>query len=143
MTDNRAKALEILRDMVPGMLDEGDGQQILAEGFAGELGELSLDNVFGALWSRPGLDRRSRSILTIGILIALGATEELKVHFPIALLNGVTREELEEIVYHSAGYAGYPAASTARLAGKEVLDSEEAAQNHIRRMMGTGEKVSE
>ncbi|MGW0891116.1 carboxymuconolactone decarboxylase family protein [Saccharopolyspora gloriosae] len=142
MTDNRAKALALLQEMIPGMLTEGDTPKVAAQGFAAEIGELSLDNVFGALWSRPGLDRRSRSILTIGILIALGATEELKVHFPIALVNGVTREELEEIVYHSAGYAGYPAASTARLAGMEVLDSEDAAQDHLRRLTGNGEKTT-
>ncbi|MBW0105760.1 carboxymuconolactone decarboxylase family protein [Pseudonocardia sp. KRD-291] len=140
MSDNRAKALELLQEMIPDMLS-GDGQQVLASGFASELGDMSLDNVFGALWSRPGLDRRSRSLVTIGILIALGSTEELKVHFPVALVNGVTREELEEIVYHSAGYAGFPAASTARLAGMEVLGSEEAAQDHIRHLTGGGEEL--
>lgn len=139
MSENRAKALELLREMVPDMVGEENDQQLLAEGFASELGDLSLDNVFGALWARPGLDRRSRSLVTLGLLIALGATEEMKVHFPIALRNGLTREELEEVVYHSAAYAGYPAASTARLAGMEMLDSDEAAQDHVRRMMGTDE----
>ena len=137
MSENRAKALELLREMVPDMVGEENEQQLLAEGFASELGDLSLDNVFGALWARPGLDRRSRSLVTLGLLIALGATEEMKVHFPVALRNGLTREELEEVVYHSAAYAGYPAASTARLAGMEMLDSDEAAQDHVRRMMGT------
>lgn len=137
MSDNRAKGLELLRDMLPDMLGEDNDQRVAAEGFAGELGELSLDTVFGALWARPGLDRRSRSLVTLGILIALGATEEMKVHFPVALRNGITRDELEEVVYHSAAYAGYPRASTARLAAMEVLDSVEAAHDHMRHLAGT------
>jgi len=137
MTDNRAKALKVLEEMLPEMLGEDDDQQASAFGFAAELGELSLENVFGALWARPGLDRRSRSLVTLGILIALRATDEIKVHFPIALRNGITKDELEEVVYHSAAYAGYPAASTARLAGIEILDSDEAPQDHFRHLKGT------
>ncbi|MFF3573281.1 carboxymuconolactone decarboxylase family protein [Nocardia jiangxiensis] len=137
MTDNRAKALEVLQEMLPEMLG-ADNDQVQTSGFAAELGELSLDHVFGGLWARPGLDRRSRSLVTLGILIALRATEEIKVHFPIALRNGITRDELEEVVYHAAGYAGYPAASTARLAGQEVLDFDEAAaQDPLRHMKAT------
>src|ERR1700729_4105172 len=87
----------------------------------GELGELSLEHVFGALWTRPGLDRRSRSLVTLGALIALRASEELKFHFPIALRNGLTIEEIDEVIYHMTGYAGYPAAANARNVAREVL----------------------
>jgi 4-carboxymuconolactone decarboxylase len=78
------------------------------------------------LWTRPGLDRRSRSLVTLGALIALRATEELKFHFPIALRNGLTIEEIEEVIYHLAGYAGFPAAATARSIGCEVLPKPQA-----------------
>ena len=88
---------------------------------AGELLELGLDHVFGALWTRPGLDRRSRSLVTLGALIALRASEELKAHFPIALRNGLTVEEVEEVIYHMTGYAGYPAAASARNVARQVL----------------------
>ena len=116
----RSQGLEIFRDMMPGVLP--DGVDSLRDGtFGDELAELSLDHVFGALWSRPGLDRRSRSLVTLGALIALRATEELKFHFPIALRNGLTRAELEEVVYHVAGYAGYPAAATARQVASDIL----------------------
>ncbi|MGW0704427.1 carboxymuconolactone decarboxylase family protein [Streptomyces sp. NPDC002643] len=94
----------------------------LPEGsFGSELPELALVNVFGRLWTREGLDRRSRSLLTLGILIALGSAEELKVHFAIALQNGLTREELEEVIYHATGYAGFPAATAAHKIAVEIL----------------------
>jgi 4-carboxymuconolactone decarboxylase len=102
-----------------------DVEKGLPEGaFAHELPELSLVNVFGRLWARDGLDRRSRSLVTLGILIALGSTEELRIHFAIALQNGVTREELDEVVYHASGYVGFPAANTARIIGSEVFGDE-------------------
>jgi 4-carboxymuconolactone decarboxylase len=82
---------------------------------------LSLDNVFGSLWTRPGLGRRERSLVTLGALIAMRATDELRFHMPIALRNGVTVEEIEEVVYHLTGYAGFPAANAARAIGREVL----------------------
>ncbi len=87
--------------------------------FAAEMGPLAFDNVFTKLWVRPGLDLRARSLVTLGILIALRAEDELKVHFPIALANGCTLEELEELIYHSTAYAGFPAANCARAAATE------------------------
>ncbi|MFO0690115.1 MAG: carboxymuconolactone decarboxylase family protein [Myxococcota bacterium] len=84
--------------------------------FATEMGKLAFDNVFAKLWVRPGLDVRSRSLVTLGILIALRATDELELHFPIALANGCTIQEIEEIIYQATAYAGFPAANAARAA---------------------------
>lgn len=129
MSNARGEGLELLREMLPEHLQEmlgGEfGDELHLDGFAGELAELSLQNVFGRLWTRPGLDRRSRSLVTLGILIALRADGELAFHFPIALRNGLTREELEEIVYHASAYAGFPAAAEARQAALRVLDAQE------------------
>jgi 4-carboxymuconolactone decarboxylase len=83
-------------------------------GFAPELMEIGLENVFGRLWTRDGLSRRDRSLVTLGILIALRSTDELKAHFQIARTNGLTDDELAEVIYHASGYAGFPAATTAR-----------------------------
>jgi 4-carboxymuconolactone decarboxylase len=120
MADNRAQGLNALKEMLPGVIPDGvtglrDG------GIADDLGDLSLDHVFGALWTRPGLDRRSRSLITLGALIALRASDELKLHFQIALHNGLSLEEIEEVIYHMTGYAGYPAAVNARKVAREVL----------------------
>src|SRR3954471_3363876 len=91
-----------------------DGDVDLGSGFAPELMELGIENVFGKLWSRDGLSRRDRSLVTLGILIALRSTDELAAHFAIARNNGLTDDELAEVIYHASGYAGFPAASTAR-----------------------------
>jgi 4-carboxymuconolactone decarboxylase len=120
MTDTHSKGLDVFKDMVPGLIPD-NVSSLRDGGFADELGDLSIDHVFGALWTRPGLDRRSRSLVTLGALIALRADQELKIHFQIALRNGLTLEEIEEVIYHMAGYAGYPAASTARKLAREVL----------------------
>ena len=120
MSDVRAQGLEVFKDMLPGLIPD-DATTLRDKGVAGELMELGLDHVFGALWTRPGLDRRSRSLVTLGALIALRASEELKFHFPIALRNGLTVDEISEVIYHMTGYAGYPAAATARNVAQEVL----------------------
>lgn len=120
MTDTRAQGLDVFRQMLPGMIPD-DATGVHDDGIAGELMDLGIDHVFGALWARPGLDRRSRSLVTLGALIALRASEELKFHFPIALRNGLTIEEVEEVIYHMTGYVGYPAATNARNVARAVL----------------------
>lgn len=120
MTDTRTQGLAALKEMLPGLIP--DNATALSDGgFADELGDMSLDHVFGALWTRPGLDRRSRSLVTLGALIALRASDELKLHFQIALHNGLSLEEIEEVIYQMTGYAGYPAAVNARRVAREVL----------------------
>lgn len=124
MSDPRREGLEVLAQMLPDLLtDDPEPDMRAAEQFGSGLGELSLENVFGRLWSRPGLDRRSRSLVTLGILIALRSEDELRIHLTIALRNGLDRRELEEVVYHASGYAGFPAAATAARIGHEVLDA--------------------
>jgi 4-carboxymuconolactone decarboxylase len=128
MTDSRADGLEAIRDMIPGLLPE-DVASFRDGGFADELAELSIDHVFGALWTRPGLDRRSRSLVTLGALIALRATDELKIHFSVARRNGLSQDELSEVVYHVAGYAGYPAATAARGVGRRVFNEDQPGRD--------------
>jgi 4-carboxymuconolactone decarboxylase len=120
MADPHTEGLDVFRDMMPGLIPDGV-TSLRDGGVADELGDLSIEHVFGALWTRPGLDRRSRSLITLGALIALRATDELRFHFPIALRNGLTTEEIDEVIYHMTGYAGYPAAASARKVACEVL----------------------
>lgn len=117
----RAAGLEVMRELMPGRIPDGDID--LRDGGIGEdLPELGLTNLFGSLWTRPGLDRRSRSLLTIGMLIAQRAGEELQAHFAIGRVNGLTDDEISEIVYHASGYAGFPAAAAALRAARAGLD---------------------
>ena len=122
MTDTHSAGLDAFRAMVPGVVPD-DVTSLRDGGFADELGDLSIDHVFGALWTRPGLDRRSRSLVTLGALIALRAEQELKIHFQIALRNGLTLTEIEEVIYHMTGYAGYPAASSACRLARDVFSA--------------------
>jgi 4-carboxymuconolactone decarboxylase len=92
---------------------------------SGDLGStmtaMWMEFVFGQIWSRDVLDAKQRSLVTIGILIALRQTEELKSHIRIGLTNGLTVRELEEATIQAAAYAGFPAAHAASKAILEVL----------------------
>jgi 4-carboxymuconolactone decarboxylase len=122
MTDVRAQGLQVFRELLPGVVPDGDVD--LRDGkFGDELFEIGIHNVFGRLWGRDGLSRRERSLVTLGILIALRATDELKFHVQIARNNGLTEDEIAEVIYHASGYAGFPAANAARRIAREVLEA--------------------
>jgi len=77
---------------------------------------------WGDVWSRPGLDRRTRSLVTITALVALGRDHELEMHIRAARRNGVTDDELKEVLLHCAVYCGVPAANGAFAIAQRVLD---------------------
>ena len=83
--------------------------------------DLVTESVFGSLWQRPGLDLRLRSIVTLTALTALSKPNQLKVHVQGALANGVTVDEIREIIMHTSLYAGIPTGVEALAAAKEVL----------------------
>jgi 4-carboxymuconolactone decarboxylase len=76
---------------------------------------------WGEIWTRPGLDRRTRSCITVAMLIALNRMEELEMHLRGALNNGVTVEELREVLLQTAVYCGVPAANSAFRIASQVL----------------------
>jgi 4-carboxymuconolactone decarboxylase len=76
---------------------------------------------WGMTWARPGLDRRSRSILTLGMLTALNRPHELKIHLVGALNNGLTKDEIKEVLLQTAVYCGAPAAIDAFRTAREVF----------------------
>lgn len=73
------------------------------------------------VWSRPGLARHTRSLVTIAILLALGREDELRMHLRACFNNGVTKEDLKELILHSSLYAGLPAANAAMHMAEEVF----------------------
>jgi 4-carboxymuconolactone decarboxylase len=77
---------------------------------------------WGEVWTRPGLDRRTRSCITVAMLVALGHTEELAMHLRGALRSGVTMDELREVLLQTAVYCGVPAANAAFRVAREVLE---------------------
>ncbi|MFG2943540.1 carboxymuconolactone decarboxylase family protein [Streptomyces sp. NPDC048282] len=83
------------------------------EGPVPSMGRLALEHVFGDIWGRPGLDRRSRSLITLGVLMAQGHQTEIGNHVRAGQANGLTPDEILEAVLHTAPYIGYPAAGQA------------------------------
>ncbi len=89
---------------------------------APHLAELSADVLFGDVWERPGLSKRDRSLITVASLISLYRTDQLGAHIGRALDNGVTKEEIGDVITHLAFYSGWPTASTASRVAKEAFD---------------------
>lgn len=78
--------------------------------------------LFGDVWERPGLSKRDRSLITVATLVALYRTNELPAHLKRALDNGVTRDELVELITHLAFYAGWPTAASAVAIARRVFE---------------------
>src|SRR5207302_11298004 len=87
-----------------------------------KLAEISDTLISGEVWERPGLSKRDRSLITVATLLALGREKQLEGHLARALANGVTRDEISELITHLAFYAGWPAAMTAAQVAKEVFE---------------------
>jgi 4-carboxymuconolactone decarboxylase len=79
---------------------------------------------WGEIWSRPGLDRKTRSCITLAALVALGRDHELPLHVRAARRNGLTVDEIKEVLLHTAVYAGVPAANSAFAIAQRVLHEE-------------------
>lgn len=92
-----------------------------ADHFTADLQELVTGFAWGAVWTRPGLPDKQRSMITVAMLIALGRQKELEGHVRGALNNGVSVDELKEILLHSAVYCGFPAALEAFRTAQAVI----------------------
>ena len=92
---------------------------------APKLVDLTEDVLFGDVWERPQLSKRDRSLITCAALIATGKAEQLEFHFPNALRNGVTQDELVEMITHLAFYAGWPSAMSAANRAKVLFEKEQ------------------
>lgn len=92
--------------------------------FTADFQDLITRYAWGEIWARPGLDRRTRSMITLTALVALGREEELAMHVRAALGNGVTPAEIAEVLLQCAIYCGVPAANGAFAVAQRVLDEE-------------------
>lgn len=90
--------------------------------FNGEFQEMITRHAWGDIWTRPGLERHARSLITLAMLIALNRNDELKMHLKAAKNNGVSRQEIKELLMHSAIYCGIPAANSAFHLAESVWD---------------------
>ena len=122
MKDERQKGMEVRR----AVLGEAhvDRAEASRTPLTDEFQDLLTRYAWGEIWTRPGLDRRTRSCITVAMLIALNRNDELALHIRAARTNGVTVDELKEILLQSAIYCGIPAANTAFGVAAKVLAEE-------------------
>jgi 4-carboxymuconolactone decarboxylase len=119
LTDKKQSGMEVRRAVL------GDAYVDRAEASRTPLNDEFQDLItryaWGEIWTRPGLDRRTRSCITVAMMVALNRNEELALHMRAALTNGVTVDELKEILLQTAVYCGVPAANTAFGVAAKVL----------------------
>jgi len=123
-SDRFNKGLEVRRAVLGA--DYVDGSLAKADDFMMSFQEITTEWCWGYAWTRPGLERKTRSMLNLAMLTALGKPAELKLHVKGALANGVSVEEIKEILLHAAVYCGIPAGLDAFKAAHEVLIAEGA-----------------
>jgi 4-carboxymuconolactone decarboxylase len=115
MTDGMRVRREVLGD---AHVDRANAK---ADEFTADFQAFITRYAWGEVWDRPGLDRRTRSVITLSVLATLRAEEELAMHVAAALRNGLTRDEIKEVLLQVAIYAGVPAANTAFAVAQRVL----------------------
>jgi 4-carboxymuconolactone decarboxylase len=126
--DNDAKSELYLRGMVLRREVLGDAhvdrslQRAASDPFLQPVQDMATEFGWGAVWARPGLERKTRSFLSITCLAALGKHDELRTHIRGALNNGATRDEIREVILHAGVYCGVPVALECTRIAKEVLD---------------------
>ncbi len=120
MSKRRKRGMEVRREVL------GDEHVDAAiEGttpFTADFQDLITRYAWGEIWARPGLDRKTRSAVTLTALVALGRDHELELHVRAALRNGLTADEIKEVLLQSAIYCGVPAANSAFAIARRVLD---------------------
>ena len=117
--DKYEVGLGVRRDM----FGAAGAEQAIAKAtdFMKPMQELATRYCFGEIWGRPGLDRRTRSMITMALLVALGKPNQLKLHVKGAIANGVTKDEIREVLLHSMIYAGVPAGVEAHTVAADTL----------------------
>jgi 3-oxoadipate enol-lactonase/4-carboxymuconolactone decarboxylase len=125
MTDAYERGMEVRRAVLG---DEHVDRAIArTTDFTADFQDLITRYAWGEIWTRPGLDRRTRSCITLTALVAGGREHELGMHVRAALRNGLTPEEIKEVLLQTAVYCGVPAANSAFAIAQDILTEEGAA----------------
>lgn len=122
MTDQHDRGMEVRREVLGD--EHVDGAIDKTTEFTKDFQDLITRYAWGEVWTRPGLDRRMRSAITLTALIALGHFDELAMHVRAARRNGLSDDEIKEVLLQSAIYCGVPAANHAFAVASEVLEEE-------------------
>lgn len=126
--EREKRAAEILHQMLGPEIGSAMASKQPMGQFGGDMSRLATENAYEQLWTRPGLSLRDRSMVTIAMLIALGNEHELKIHLQSGLRNGLTPQELEEMIYQATAYVGFPRASDALAVASKVMAEQPRAK---------------
>jgi 3-oxoadipate enol-lactonase/4-carboxymuconolactone decarboxylase len=122
MSDRRERGMKNRREVLGD--EHVDAAVARTSEFTADFQDLITRYAWGEIWDRPGLDRRMRSAITLTALVAGGNFDELALHLRAALRNGLTRDEIKEVLLQSAIYCGVPAANSAFAVAQRVLEEE-------------------
>lgn len=134
------RGLEVRRAVLGG--EYVDASLARADDFMRAFQQITTEYCWGAIWTRPGLERKTRSLLNLAMLTALGKPAELRLHVRGALTNGVTRDEIKEVLLQACVYCGIPAGLEAFKTASEVFKEVDAAAP-AGGTTGTGAKAGE
>ena len=121
--DKRDEGMKVRREVLGD--EHVDRSLERATELTAEFQDLITRYAWGEIWTRPGLDRRTRSCMTLVALVALGRFDELELHLKGALRNGLTRDEIKEVLLHCTVYCGVPAGNSAFAVAQRVLGAGE------------------
>jgi 4-carboxymuconolactone decarboxylase len=120
--DKRERGMQVRREVLGD--EHVDAAIERTSEFTAEFQDLITRYAWGEIWTRPGLDRRTRSAITLMALVALGRFDELAMHVRAALRNGLTGDEIKEVLLQSAIYCGAPAANSAFAVAQRALEEQ-------------------
>lgn len=122
-TDDFKKGVDLRKKVLGDAHVENSLKRGKEDPFMLPIQQLTTDVGWGKVWARPGLERRVRSMLSVTLLAALGKKDELRTHLLGALNNGVTKDEIQEVLLHTTVYAGFPVGLEAFRVAKALFDS--------------------
>jgi 4-carboxymuconolactone decarboxylase len=119
---NREAGINVVREMMGDQAAAKLSSSADSNTFGAPIAAYAVDQVFADIWTRPGLDRRSRSLVAMSVMIAMRQPHEFAIHMGAGLNNGLTLKEIEEVLIQALPYVGYPAIATALAAAAEVIE---------------------
>ena len=136
---NREAGINVVREMIGDQAAAKLSASADSNTFGAPIAAYAVDQVFADIWTRPGLDRRSRSLVSMSVMIAMRQPHEFAIHMGAGLNNGLTLKEIEEVLIQALPYVGYPAIATALAAASEVrISASKSPVEFIKDSTGAG-----
>jgi len=128
-TEDFDKGVAVRKEVLGAAHVDGSLARAKEDPFMLPIQQFTTEFAWGRVWARPGLERKIRSMLSVALLAALGKRDELRNHILGALNNGATKDEIQEVLLHTAVYAGFPVGLEAFREAKAFFDAHEAARH--------------